>query len=944
MRLRAVRRFSLLFVLAAIAVWLAALAAVPGQTAHLPAIEPAIPARPLVLERGASGLWQSLLKLHTRASLIMIVAHPDDEDGGMLAYESRGQGARVIQLTLNRGEGGMNVMSSDYWDALGILRTEELLASDRYTGVSQYWTRVADFGFSKSKEESFAKWGYNRVFYDLIRVIRLTRPLVITSVWVGGPTDGHGHHEVAGQLAQQAFNAAGDPNIFPDQIKQGLEPWKPVKMYARVPRFAVSSKGIYDYATRRYEPVRFRDYIHRVWINGLLSTQVQIPEGQYDPVPGYSFRQIAAQGLTLQKTQNGGVGFPPAGPLMSDYHRFGSRVAAADHEKSFFDGIDTSLAGIASYAPNDQAEPLRRSLDSINQSVEAARHDFIAQHPERIAPELAAGLKTLNGLIAQVQAGTLPAEAKNDILFELLVKRRQFNTALERALGLSLLATAAPRHEAHSFFAALMPPPTNFQVATRGQHFMVKVHVADQGTAAVSIKDIHLTWPGGESWQASAQDHPGPALAGGAAADERFAVTVADNAAYTRPYFSRPNIEQPYYNINGPRYLNLSFAPYPLSAWADYTYDGVTIRQGQVVQTVARVPRIGPVLNPLAVGPAVSVAISPNAGILPLGTRTFNVTATVRSEVTEKADGTLRLTLPTGWSSAPQQAAFSIPAVGQEQNVTFLVSCPNLEERPYRVTAIASFGGQSFSEGFRAVGYPGIRPYDFYHPAIYRTTGVSVKVAPGLKIGYVMGSGDEVPESLGSLSLKAQLLTPQDLASGDLSQFDVIVLGVRAYAVRNDLKVHNDRLLQYVKSGGVVIVQFNTPEYNHDYGPYPYSLSNNPEVVVDETAKVKVLDPSNPLMTWPNKISSADFDGWYEERGHGFMKSWDPRYEALLETHDPGQAPQKGGLLVARYGKGAYVYCAYALYRQLPEGVPGAFRLFANLVSLSKNPAIRGHD
>mgnify|MGYP001297515160 CR=1 FL=1 len=941
MRLRSSNRFSIArLAIAAVFAWLVALVVLPGQTANFPAPGPSISASPLGIDRGAAGVWQSLLKLHTRASLILITAHPDDEDGGMLTYESRGQGARVMQLTLNRGEGGMNVMSSDYWDALGILRTEELLAEDRYTGVSQYWTRAADFGFSKSKEESLAKWGYDRVFYDVVRVIRMTRPLVVTSVWVGGPTDGHGHHELAGQFAQQVFNAAGDPNVFPGQIQQGLKPWKPLKMYARVPRFAVTSKGIYDYATRRLEPVKFEDYIHKTWINGLLSTDVQIPEGQYDPIIGYSFIQIAAQGLALQKTQNGGVGIPPAGPRMSPYHRFGSRVAAPGHEQSFFDGIDTSLPGIASLAPQDQAEPLRQGLTAINQSVEAAMRGFTALHPERIAPQLAEGLKTLNGLIAQVKTGNLTPDAKDEILYELNVKRAQFNTAITRALGLSLLATVTPAHESKGFFASLMPQPTAFQVATPGQHFGVKVHVADQGMEPVAIKDIHLTWPSSETWQVNPQSSPGASLAGEVAADQQFAVTVADDAAYTRPYFSRPNIEQAFYDINNPKYLNLSFAPYPLTAWVDYVYHGATIHQGQVVQTVHRVERIGPVLNPLAVGPAISIAISPSAGILPLGTKTFNLIAAVRSEVTSQAKGALRLKMPQGWSAAPDEATFSIPAAGQEQSLAFRVSCPNLQEKPYVVMALAQFKGRTYSKGFRPVGYPGLRPYNYYQPAVYRTTGVNVKVAPGLKIGYVMGSGDEVPESLGSLNLKAQLLTTQDLAEGDLSQYDMILLGIRAYAVRDDLRIHNARLLEYVKNGGVVIVEFNTPEYNHNYAPYPYDLSNNPEVVVDETSKVKILEPSNPLMTWPNKITPADFNGWYEERGHGFMKSWDSHYQALLETHDPGQEPQKGGLLVARYGKGAYVYCAYALYRQLPEGVPGAFRLLANLVSLPKNPGI----
>jgi len=238
-------------------------------------------------------------------------------------------------------------------------------------------------------------------------------------------------------------------------------------------------------------------------------------------------------------------------------------------------------------------------------------------------------------------------------------------------------------------------------------------------------------------------------------------------------------------------------------------------------------------------------------------------------------------------------------------------------------------------------GYTALRPYNLYQPASYRTSGVDVNVAPGLRAGYVTGTGDSVPQSLENLGVKVEFLSPQDLATGDLQKFDVIVLGVRAYAARPDLAAYNSRLLEYVRNGGVAVVQYNTVEYNRNYGPYPYNLPNGAETVVDETAAVNFLDPQSPLLAWPNRLSPADFAGWVEERGHGFLTSWDSRYEAPLETHDPGQAPQRGGLVYARYGRGMYVYAALALYRQLPEGVPGAYRLFANLLSLPRNPALR---
>jgi hypothetical protein len=257
------------------------------------------------------------------------------------------------------------------------------------------------------------------------------------------------------------------------------------------------------------------------------------------------------------------------------------------------------------------------------------------------------------------------------------------------------------------------------------------------------------------------------------------------------------------------------------------------------------------------------------------------------------------------------------------------------------LTAVATYGGQEYKEGYRAVGYPGLRPENLYRPATYQTSGVDAKAAPGLSVGYITGAGDELPQSLANLGINVHFLTAEDLASGNLSKFDTIIMGVRTYAVREDLRTYNGRILDYVKSGGVVIVQYNTQEYDHNYGPYPYKMGSNPEEVTDEHSNVAILAPSNPVFTWPNKITSKDFDGWLEERGSKFLQTWDAAYEPLLGTHDPGQVPQKGGLLYAKYGKGVYIYNAYAFYRQMPEGVPGAYRIFANMVSLARNPEVK---
>src|SRR5579872_4626863 len=366
-----------------------------------PTAQPSANAMPIDVDRGAAGLTRWLHALRTRASVLMITAHPDDEDGGMLSFETRGAGARAALLTLNRGEGGQNAMSPDMYDALGLVRTEELLAADRYYGVDQYWTRVVDYGFSKTREEALEKWDHDRVLSDVVRVIRMTRPLVVTATFVGAATDGHGQHQVSGQMAQEAFLAAGDPNKFPEQIREGLRPWSPLKMYARVPFFDVTPKGMYDYAIDKYVPVRFFDYIHQTWSETRPPTTLEIQEGAYAAPYGLTYLQIGREGLGQQKSQNNGVAIPPPVPLASAYHRYDSRVPAADHEETFYDGIDTSVNVIGALAGNEP-DFLKNGLAAIARLAGEANAQYHPDKPQAIAPVLAEGLRATRDLIGKV--------------------------------------------------------------------------------------------------------------------------------------------------------------------------------------------------------------------------------------------------------------------------------------------------------------------------------------------------------------------------------------------------------------------------------------------------------------------------------------------------------------------------------------------------------------
>lgn len=887
--------------------------------------------------RGSVGLWQTLKQLNTRASLLMIVAHPDDEDGGLLSWLSHGLGARVDLLTLNRGEGGQNVMSRDFWDRLGLVRTQELLAADRDYGVSrQYWTRAIDFGFSKTRRGSLRQWGRRRVLSDVIRVVRLSHPLVIASTFSGGPGDGHGNHQVAGEMAQLAYTLSGDARQFPRQLQSGLIAWQPLKDYARLPFFR-SARGIYDYATGRTYPPRIYNYITRRWMPLPLAANVEVPEGAWNPLLGESYLQLARRGWSLQKSQNGGGGVPGPGSLLAGYHRFASRVPAPAKENNFFAGIDVSLAGIADLAPAAARPELRRRLAALQAAVNRARAAYDVARPWGAAPALARGLRLTHAFLVRLPQLSLPNSARANIGIELRVKARQFNRGLIQALGLHLGATIQPPHVARGPFARFMGPQPGIHLAIPGERLGVGVRVSAQAPVRLGLARVWLHAARRQPWHFTPGEKSAPLVAGKPLSTS-FSVRVTRRDDYTRPYFTRPGLRQSYYNLLDPRYRNRSFAPYPLEAHAAIAYRGIRIELAKVVESVSRQPGRGLVFTPLAVAPALSLWIAPKAGIVPLSRRSFSLAVRLHGNSPRLESGRLRLHLPAGWRSAPAAAHFRL-AMGDDIRIQFQVFPHRLQARTYTLRAAADAAGKSYRLGYRTVGYPGLQPYYFYRAAEYHVTGVRVRVAPRLRVGYISGTGDQVPLAIRQLGVPVDAIGNAGLAHGNLNSYPVIVLGIRAYAARAALAAYNDRLLHYVHRGGVLVVQYNTGEYNHDYGPYPYQLINSPRfTVVDEAAPVRILAPQNPLLRWPNRITAADFAGWLEERGHDFLAGWDPHYQALLETHDPGQKPRRGGLLYAPYGKGVYVYCAYALYRQLPEGVPGAYRLLANLLSLPRNP------
>ncbi|HEX8712264.1 MAG TPA: PIG-L family deacetylase [Terracidiphilus sp.] len=906
-----------------------------SELAAVPLPNPQLNAEALPEDRGAAAVEQALKKLNTTASILIIVAHPDDEDGSLLTYLSRGHGARATLMTLTRGEGGQNLMSADENDAMGLLRTNELLKADRYSGVKQLWGTEVDFGFSKTQEEAFAKWGHDRVLYDAVLAVRRTRPQIVASTFIGGLTDGHGQHQVSGEMAQEVFKAAGDPKVFPEQLKNGLEPWQPLAIYSRTPFARITNGKMFDYATDEWAPARFHNYITGQWTTTPPAVDVTIPVGTYDPALGRTYVQIARQGWGEQKSQNGGSNPVLSGPDASEYHLWAvtpsAKASGASHAANddlFHNSkvdIDTSIEGIARLAGSAPPAWLTEELRRIQTSLAAMQSACPCNDTYAAAQKLVPIYGQVLGLRSRVAASSLDATEKSDVLFQLDTKIDQFQDAFKSLLGLRLTAvrSSGARGE-RSPFPGRSAEETSDSV-TPGQKFYVRMHTF-HAAPGVQLAKAWFVSETGSKWQngeAVSVEHSATAE------DATFAVQVPDDAEPTKPYFTRPNTEQAYYDVSNPAWRGDSFAPWPLAAWAEFTFDGVPIRLGDVVQTLQRVTGLGGYYEPLVVTPAIGVRIEPQARIL-VAAATGPLPVRVNVYGQAAAEGTVNLKLPAGWKADPAEAHFHVGA-GDTDALTFSVTPSGAETGADDIEAVAQSGGKTYGTGWRSVGYAGLRPYNLYRPAVLKTRKVDVKVAPALRVGYVMGTGDTVPEALTELGVTPHLLTAADLASGDLSAWNTIVIGIRAYSVRPELAAAEARLEQFVRDGGTLVVQYQSNTF-----PAPVPIAMNGRLaarVVDETDPVKLLEPANSLLTWPNHITEADFGGWVEERGHGFPDSWASGYTALTETADPGQAPQRGGLLVTHVGKGSYIYVAYALYRQFPELVPGAYRILANLIS-----------
>jgi hypothetical protein len=930
------------FALAAGALALAVSALTLGARAQQRASQFSV--EPLSDARGSVGLGLALRRLTTVGTFMHTTAHPDDENNGVLALHARGLGMRVALVTATRGDGGQNEIGPELFDAIGVLRTEELLQAHRWDGAEQYFTRAVDFGYSFSPEETLQKWGHDEILGDFVRMLRTIRPDVIVTLNPQGRGGGQ-HHQVSAALTLEAFAAAADPSKFPEQIRQGLRPWQAKKLYqpggGGFGRLGGPGGGRGGGRGGRGAPGRAGGPPGAPPGGDLPpppppdpnAKYATIDTSMYDPLIGCTIGEVGGVAASMHKCQ-GRSPIQNFGGASGARYRLAATVIESQKDKnetSLFEGIDTSLASLAQYAGANPPAALRDGLAAVTTHAIGAQKAFMgSQDPAVTLPHLLQGLAAVRTLRSAIGSYGLGDVAAYEIDFRLKQKHDQFQEAILLAHGL--------RTDAIADDGIVMP----------NQPLRVTTNVANRGPEDVTVRSVSLVGFDGSAACPTAEVKRTPNYT--CAAD----VKIPAAAKLTNPYWVRqPDAGRATYEEDPP--YGLPFRPTPFRARIDLDVNGVALTHELPVQyRYAGDLATGEKRMELKVVPALALKVEPAVLVVPLKVaagvdRRKDVRVTVENNTKGAASASVALKVPAGWRVTPAAGAVSLASEGETTTLRFTVTPPAspaagqfaLKAEATGAKGADLTGAERLDAGYQVIEYPHTQRR---HKVIKAETAVKVVdlgVAPGLRVGYIMGVGDLVPQAIDQLGVKPIMIDSDELAYGSLSRYDTIVLGIRAYERRDDLRAYNHRLIKYVQDGGTLIVQYNkTGEFNQaQYGPYPALVSS--ARVTDETAPVQILEKEHHAFTYPNRIRQDAWDGWVQERGLYFLGQKDAKYTDLVQLQDPFEfnPGMKGGALVeARFGRGRWLYVGLGLWRQLPYGTVGAYQLLANLISLGKVP------
>lgn len=802
-----------------------------------------------------------------------ICAHPDDENNALYAKLGRGEGFRTGLLTLTRGDGGQNELGPELFQALGVLRTEELASMHRFDLAEQFYTRAFEFGYSFSVEETFQKWGQEEIIEDIVRVLRTFRPTVVLTMNPSG-TGGGQHHQASAQMAAEAFRLAGDPEQFPDQISEGLRPWRPLRL------FQSKNPGI----------------------GGTVTGDVVIDLSGYDPLLGESYVEFGTRARSLHRCQGMGS-LPMPRDIKVGYFLTSSTVDTSRMSTSFYDQIDTSLHVISTLDPS-----LESSVSLLGGYIDWA----VEAHQRANYSSAIKAVMTGLDLVRTMKFQTVNAEAK----FLLEKKEQDFLDAARKGNFIYL-------------DALLME--TADSIITPGESFKVSVQFQSRGegneveTVAASL----ITPPG---WTATLIQEQGGLFI--------FQVKAPEDAALTRPYWHRKDLSVDRYTPEV-GYTGIEpYVPAPVIAKVTYLSNGISASVRKPVHyRWFDLDTGGEMRSEIAVGPKISISFDNPICVVTLGNQQpCKMKVTLTSFSKEEIDAVLNLSVPAGWKLSSYNKAVKLEGENDARTINIILTPPSgLKQGKFFLKAQATVGFEEFTQEAQKIAYHHIRSRQFYKPAEVTVSVIDVKMPSSLKVGYIMGVGDQVGMATEQMGADVTYLDEDDLVAGNLSQFDVIITGVRAYLKRGDLIQNNSRLLDYVKNGGHMVVQYNKYEFMRDqFTPYPAKISRPHDRITVEEAPIRILVPRHQIFRTPNRIQDRDWNNWVQERGLYFFGEWDENYTPLLEIQDPwpyNNEPKKGSLMIANYGRGSYIYTGLAFFRQLPAGTEGAFRLWANLIS-----------
>jgi len=736
------------------------------------------------------------------------------------------------------------------------------------------------------------------VLGDMVRIIRQYRPLVVAARFSGTPADGHGQHQLAGALTPVAFAAAADPAQFPEQLEDGLRPWQPKKLYVG----------------QLFRP------------DPSASPTTRIATGRVDPVIGRSYTEVASEGRSQHKSQEMGV-IELMGPQQSALRLVHNHTSAAGaNETSLFAGIDTSVPGLAALAGLPRGA-LQAELAAMDAAANDATRTYDARTPATIVPALARGLtatRAARTAARNLTAATADARAEADFL--LAFKEVDFVEALAAAAGITL------------------DPLSNAETVTPGEALSVDVRTflarPDGITLAVPRVSGPAGWTIAEAPRPDDNDADNPFarfFRESPTASTSFRAQAPADAPLTQPYWLAQPRTGDLFDWPAGSSKGSPFAGPLLTASLPVQLAGVSFDLTRPVEYRYADRVRGEIRRNVAVVPALAVGLDSRLLVVPSGAAPQQRTMVVRvsSQSRQPVSGTLSLTAPAGWTAAPAEAPFTLKP-GERTAAAFTLNAPTpVPVGTVDVGVRATVGAARYTQDLQTIAYPHIQTHRLYAPALARVRAFDVKVAP-VNVGYIMGSGDQVPDAIRRLGVPVTLIDSEMLSTGDLSRFDTIVVGVRASEARPDFVANTLRLRQYMERGGTMVVQYQQGDYaQRGLAPFPGVIGAR---VTDETAAVRILQPAHPRFQFPNAIVPGDFADWVQERNLYAFSTFDPQYTALLEAGDPDEDPNRGGELYAEIGKGRYIYTSYAWFRQLPAGVPGAYRLFANLLSLSKAP------